>query len=359
MNAKVQHCNAIRNTMVKNSNKSGDSVSPLDTLAVLETKANPDDISLSNTTTSSDRKVLLKRARRKYFSTGLAIKLVSASEQNKASRLRQAYWNTYHCNSVLVLRKSGKLTGTYCKNRWCMVCNAIRTAKSMIDYIPIIKSWDDAHMVTLTVPNCSANDLEKTIKDLQDCFVRICKTVYKQYSRKKCDYKLIGIRKFECTYNSHTNTYHPHYHVIFKEERMGQRMYDEWLSRNTTCSSKAQDIRKADLNSLQELFKYMTKVISNTGKERVIYADAMDVIFNEMRNKNVLQNFGFRKPKGKDPFKQEPDNTVITAVYLWQQSYHDWMNTEEGDMLTNFTPVEMFKELIHKKILVRPGFQNT
>lgn len=331
----------------------------LDTLAQLTTRTERDDISLSNTTTSEDKSVLLKRARRKYFSSGLSLKLVAASEQNSASKLRKSYWNTYYCNSVLSLRESGKLTGTYCKNRWCMVCNAIRTASSMITYIPIIKNWNDAHMVTLTVPNCTADDLEECIKKIHSCFIRIKKTVTMQHLRGKCNFKLVGVRKFECTYNAFTNTYHPHFHVIFETKEMGQRVHDEWLSRNLTCSYKAQDIRKANLDSLQELFKYMTKVISNSGKEKVIFADSMDVIFNEMRGKRVLQNFGFKLPKATDPFKQEKDETLITSVYLWQQLCNDWVNQEHGDLLTGYTPSEEFKKLVTKKIIVRNCNINT
>ena len=95
-------------------------------------------IALQNTTTKDDKKNLQKRARRKYLTNGMAVGLVKASENNPNSVLRKGYWRSYHCTASLQLRENGNITAEYCNCRWCMVCNAIRTAKYIQKYNPII-----------------------------------------------------------------------------------------------------------------------------------------------------------------------------------------------------------------------------
>ena len=106
----------------------------LDTLALkgtngLRTPENgpDDDFETAAVTNITDRQTLLKRARRKYLTTGYVGALVDASGLND-THLQKSYWNTYHCARTLTLQSDGNITGRYCKNRWCLVCNSIRTA---------------------------------------------------------------------------------------------------------------------------------------------------------------------------------------------------------------------------------------
>jgi len=75
--------------------------------------------------------ILLKRARAKYFSTPLAINLAKLR-----SPLEKSYRNTVYCSATLS-QEDGKIVGSYCGNRWCMVCNRIRTARAIHRYLPM------------------------------------------------------------------------------------------------------------------------------------------------------------------------------------------------------------------------------
>ena len=324
---------------------------PLDTLAQLGTD---DDFALQSRVEYTDKKTLVKKARRKYFTSNLSLRLVDASKENVKSKLQKSYWNSYHCNAQLLYRTDGKITGKYCKCRWCMTCNAIRTAKSINSYVPVIQGWKDAYMVTLTVPNCKADDLKQTIYSMYESFRQVKDYVKTNYNRKLIDYKLVGVRKIECTYNPSRNDYHPHFHVIVKTKDMAQLLHDQWLVRQPSANVKGQDIRKADTGSLQELFKYMTKVISKSKDETVIYADSLDVIFNAMKGRRVLQNFGFVLPKIVDPDEVVKTTAeMIQAVYEWQNEVNDWVDLDSGECLTNYTPSDKFEDLIKNKIWVR------
>jgi len=183
--------NVTNNTycLNRNTNKALNG-SCLDTLAQLVTKPlkpakTEDSLVFTKGTNVNDKKTLIKRARRKYMSTGLALRLVDANKQNQESILKKSYWNTFHCCGQLAVMKSGKVTSSYCKNRWCLVCNSIRTAQLIIKYKPILKEWDEKVMVTLTRgPRCKGAALKGAIKEMQFKLNQIRKT-FRMYIRPK------------------------------------------------------------------------------------------------------------------------------------------------------------------------------
>ena len=64
----------------------------------------------------------------------------------------------------MLLQEGGKLSAKYCGNRWCLVCNSIRTAKLFAAYGPTLRSWEDAHFVTLTIPWIMPFDVERDLR---------------------------------------------------------------------------------------------------------------------------------------------------------------------------------------------------
>lgn len=356
----VDSRNSQAKTVPKNNtSESPKSGVPLDTLAQLGTN---EKIILENKTKSSDKKALLKRARRKYFTGGLVKGLVAASEKSNKSVLTQAYWKTWHCSSNLTKYENGNISGKFCKRRWCMVCNAIRTAKSIIKYRPIIDEWGDAHFITLTQEVVTAADLPHQLNTMHNILKSIQENVKRQNQRGKCDYKLTGIRKLECTYRPNTDKYHPHFHLIVENKTMGERIIKEWMERNTKAGIKvnraAQDIRKTDSKACIELFKYMTKVVASTGNktsekgERLIYANGLDVIFNALHGRRVLQPFGFKAPKVIiDDGSKENEHQLAISVLEWHQDCSDWYDKATGEGLTGYVPVEGMKELVTNKII--------
>ncbi|HEV7594721.1 MAG TPA: protein rep, partial [Gemmatimonadaceae bacterium] len=147
--------------------------------------------------------ILLKRARAKYFSTPLAINLAKLR-----SPLEKSYRNTVYCSATLS-QEDGKIVGSYCGNRWCMVCNRIRTARAIHRYMPIVESWPDKYLVTLTLKNVPAAELPKRL----DLMVKAFQAT-KLAMRRTDGIKLVALRKLECTHNARTDEYHPHFHVV-------------------------------------------------------------------------------------------------------------------------------------------------
>ena len=220
--------------------------------------------------------------------------------------------------------------------------------------------WDDKYFVTLTLPNCTGNDLPVTLDFMQETFGKIHAKLKKQFQRGKRE-KIVGLRKLECTYNADRNDYHPHYHLIIRGEKNASDFLAEWLKRVPNAKSIAQDIRPADSKAVKELFKYFTKAVTTIRnkkgeiKDRMIYADAMDIIFNSIKGKRTFQNFGFKAPKVEaEDFQKNEIERIIEEVE-WVQELGDWISSG-GELFSGHTPSKSMIELVTKKIIVRSWF---
>lgn len=275
---------------------------------------------------------LLRRAKSKYLNCILMAKLADLD-----SPLKDKYWKTYYCSHQIEV-KGGIAKSNFCSSRWCMICNRIRTAQLCDTYMPTLDSWQNKTFVTLTVPNCKKDDLQDTLKEMYQTFSQI-----KDVERKRGN-KLIGLRKLECTYNREQDNYHPHYHLILNSPDRNKVIVDEWLQRFSGASRAGQNFKKADNNSCYELFKYFTKLTSNSSKDKTITLEALDTIFQSIIGVRTFQPFGFIAHKKEAPPEQiqaredEGEFSEIYETYNYQKQISDWLDNETGSILTNFTP---------------------
>ena len=310
----------------------------LDTLAQLGTnpKTEPREIGF-----------LAKRARAKTFTAPLSVKLASLE-----SDLKKSYWNSYYCNDSLT-QEGNKITGRYCNNRWCSVCNRIRTAKLIVGYTKPLAELADKHFVTLTLPNCKAEELKGVITFMQ----ATCKTIQeffkKRHQRKSQDWQLVGIRKIECTYNPITSTYHPHFHFLIEGEIAAKELVSEWLKRVPTASSKAQDVRKADVGAEIELFKYFTKMVVKTQKGYMTFVKPLDVIFVAMQGLRVFQPLGLKKDISEDieTLITEEIAGIDEKFVKWSWFKNDWIDVSTGECLTGYIPSDAIYNLVKNIVL--------
>jgi len=311
----------------------------LDTLAQLATEPN----------TNGFQRSFVKRARSKYMTDNLVLQLADVPN----TVLKKSYWNTYHCNSIIE-QKGKELKTRYCKNRWCLTCNRVRTGILINGYLPALKKLIDPYFVTLTIKTVPKEQLQETIGLMKSVFNK----TKKQLSIRK-GIKLIGIRKFEDTYNAITDKYHPHYHLIIEGKENAEQLLAGWIKRlkeiDVNCiDKKGQNIRKADEKSIFELFKYFTKIISGKGDDMSIEPVALDVIFTSMINQRVFQPLGIKKVDDDVLFEQiraeiYSDLTEQNTVYQWLNN--DWVDVYTGELLTGYQPTDKVKRLFkpHKK----------
>lgn len=292
-----------------------------------------------NSIFNASRAVFLKRAKVKFTQHKLLRALVKL-----ASPLAKKYDATLFCSSVLE-QDGNKLRSRFCNNRWCNICNRIRTAKLIKGYGAAIDSMLDPRFVTLTVPNVPATELRAEIRRMISEFRKI------QELRRKHKKPLIrGIRKLEVTYNPDLQNFHPHFHFIVEGEAAADELIEAWLDRNTTADKRGQDQREAK-NPI-ELFKYFAKLTSKSKSDTIIikagkmvrieysYPEALDLVFQAIEGTRIIQPIG-----GIKYVKEDIEDLETVTVEdlepeeaLWIYQDRDWVNVYTGELLTGYEP---------------------
>lgn len=289
---------------------------------------------------------LRKRARAKLMTLPVAVTLAELR-----TPLEQSYRNTVYCGTK-VTQSNGKVTQKYCGNRWCLLCSRVRTARAIASYTPVIRSWSDPHLATLTVPNVPAGQLAEyltnILKSLESC---------RRSMKRTHGIALVAVRKLECTYNARRDDYHPHLHVVTETKEQAELLRTLWLDRHPECVAEAQDVRPCDPEKLTEVFKYFTKLTTPTTKKGgrgVAPAHSLDTIFTAMRGRRVYQPIGFKLddvettaipdgPGTPSPSKRDPLELV---EWEWSQRLADWVDYETGEVLSGYEPGDRFRAFV-------------
>lgn len=297
----------------------------------------------------SDLLTYRKRAKAKFAQNTLMRVMAKLN-----SPLREKYEETQFCSYSLI-QSGNTFTARYCKQRWCRVCNRIRTGKLMNGYSEAIQAMQEPQFVTLTVPNVPGEILRDTIKAMTATIQKI------QDLRRKNKQPLIkAIRKLECTYNPDRNDFHPHMHLIVENKQEAEELKLAWMERNPEALEYLQDIRPA--TEPIELFKYFAKLTSKSSKdlktykgkklilrEEYHYPEALDTIFQAIAGMRIIQPMGGVKMVSDEIEEIESveiDNVEQdTALWQWQkigitaEKYtYDWVNVFTGECLTGYEP---------------------
>ena len=116
------------------------------------------------------------------------------------------------CGTYLGIDNDGKIgAANFCKNRLCPVCNYRKSSNAWGKIYRVVCSHNEKYkylLITLTVRNCSPENLTPTIDDMMESFKRIT-------NRKTWKNSIKGfVRGLEVTFNSKENTFHPHIHIL-------------------------------------------------------------------------------------------------------------------------------------------------
>lgn len=280
---------------------------------------------------NSAKNILKKRQWTKYISNSVALSLLN---YNPRSPLKKSYMNTYFCIRSYLGNENGTLTTTYCKNKWCAVCARIKTAININEFAEPLAKLKNLQFVTLTLPTCHMDDFPEQIKLMENSWRKI-NNLSRKAKYKKTNSTLTGIKKAEFTLRPQ-NQIHYHFHLLIENEAQANFIVNEWLRINPTASRKAQDIRKADIGSMQELFKYTFK--SDIKDNSKLNFNKYDKAFIALKGKRMISSFGNIK-KVKEDFDNEDlqsgltENEFINTLYTWNKN--DWYNTTTGEALVN------------------------
>ena len=316
----------------------------LDTLAQLDHNKSKNSLHSSNSKGLDNNKKPLelskepfrKRARSKAFMDSIIYQLIDLK-----SPLKDSYWSTYHCTNV-ILQEGNTTRSKYCKQRWCKTCNNIRTANLMNGYREPLSKLINPQFVTLTIPNVKEQRLKQTIEGMQLNFVAIKRSIERESKSK-----IKGLRKVECTINATRNDYHPHYHLIIEGKENAERIVSEWLKKYPKAVRKCQDIQKAKDGTMQEMFKYFTKLIT----KETFQPKQMDIVFRAMKGKRVFQAFGLKKQVSEDIEKIEVQKTIHLGfeneIYVWNKYVMDWVSSQ-GVVVADYNPSKKYIDYLDK-----------
>ncbi len=317
-------------------------ITPVEASAVLDTTAQ---LCQSPATT------LRNRARSKYLTDAIVEGLVRLGERTP---LRFAYASTARCAAELV-QDGVRVQGKYCRQRWCLVCNRIRTAKLISAYLPEMATWADPHFVTLTIPNVQGHKLHGVVREMLATVPRIARGL-----RRTDGLELRAVRKLETTYSAGRGDYHPHLHLIVDSREVADALVRRWMKAFPAADAKAQDVRRcAGPKAMRELFKYFTKlVIRGLDGERTAPPPlALDTMFKAVKGLRTFQPMGFVSHVTLDANDEaiELDAGTVSPIppdsrgrIRWQWIGDDWMDYGSGELLSGFTPGDSMRELVKR-----------
>lgn len=152
-------------------------------------------------------------------------------------------WQLYEKNKLMDLQKVNRCNN----NRFCSNCKKVDIARFIYKFNPIfdnlLQKGYKPFLLTLTVPNCSGSDLNKTIDLLYKNFYRLFRGFSEdsQNAFKFRSMKWLGALKvLEITYNKFNNTYHPHLHcIVFLNEDITQEYYSDTIKGLYSNKSKS------------------------------------------------------------------------------------------------------------------------
>lgn len=304
-------------------------------------------------------KTLVNRTRSKTLDWIIKGRLMNNPTILATSPLHRKYVQSTACNGTLT-QEDGKIKAFYCKERWCSVCNRIRTATLINKYEPLVAEWDDKYFVTLTLKNTTGEELGQTIDEMIKLF-GMCATSVKQTKKMQ----FLALRKIEVTFNEIEKTFHPHFHAVVKGKKQAQLLKDYWLGKvnkykkdteEYRAVEEAQKIVSCDDETVKEMFKYFTKLIS----DQKLNPEALDTIFQAMRGRRTFQAYLPKDVQEKIKQKGEDEEIVLdrstpAITRLDEKIYWDYIpearnfvDKETGELLTDYKPTETFERLLKK-----------
>lgn len=154
------------------------------------------------------------------------------SEKNYSERIRKRgdkigscldlwLWDKYEINKLLDLKKVNRCMN----NRFCPNCKKLDLASTIHNFrIPFNQLLIDGYnpyLLTLTLPNCSGEELRTIIDHLNSSFRKFFNAfsydldgvTTKGFSERLMKFDA-ALKVLEITFNSETKLFHPHFHII-------------------------------------------------------------------------------------------------------------------------------------------------
>ena len=222
--------------------------------------------------------------------------------------------------------KTGKKklqTATFCRERLCMMCNWRKSIKMFYQLSRVLDVAQEENpdmqliFLTLTVKNCSGEELDATIDAMFDGWRRLTE------HRRVRSHIAGWFRALEVTYNAETDSYHPHFHAILAVDKsyfFNSAAYlhtHDWVHIwRVSCRIDYEpvcDVRAVRKQSSERRHKHVAELAKYTVKDAdIIHEDAevtkrvVDVLGTALRNRRLHAYGGLLKIIAKRLKAEEP-----------------------------------------------------
>lgn len=240
-----------------------------------------------------------------------------------------------NCGTFVEFRNGRISRSNFCRERFCPLCQHRRSLKMYAEILKKINSlereYSCIHLV-LTVPNVQINDLLSQIQLLFSASSRL----FKLYPGWKGEGRFL-----EVTYNSKSDTYHPHLHciVLVKPSYFHSRYYvsyeqlrNDWSNLVGVNSVQIHLSAKGEDSSLiAEVAKYCTKPFASTSTDFEFHR--LLQLFEVLKGKRLVQFFGVLKGlKIEDDeglaVVDDEDHSIVPFVWDSHLKRYEFLNTK-------------------------------
>lgn len=297
-----------------------------------------------------------------------------AIDHYKSQRIKDMLF-TYHCN-----------------DKFCSHCKLVKQAVRMDRFIPELRKHDNLYHAVFTLPNVKGENLENALQLMSKSFSYLTRYLKGSAKVKGIDFLKYGyegaFRSLEITYKG--NTYHPHYHVIFKlSGDLGEKKHINAYSYDYSTGSKqlnrlfspfeillqkiwkllmiGEKVNKENIEKLAvgysviadpitdedtyfELFKYLTKSKDYDGKN--LTYDQFKILYFATYAKKQIQGYGVFYNIKED--EQEEKRILMDLAY---QDLVEKMKKIESPVALRQTTKELSED--KENIIIKRSKLNT
>ncbi|MCI0351668.1 MAG: protein rep, partial [Acidobacteriales bacterium] len=171
--------------------------------------------------------------------------------------------------------------GASCQHKLCPFDMRARRLRLVKKYRPLLQRMAQPRYIVFSKENCAFDELGAGIASLWSAFEKL-------RHRKIWKSVKAAIAALEVTYNAETHTWHPHINVLFDGRYIPQAdLLAQWNELHNGCADAGVWIEMADFDSLEELFKYITKLVDFVGN-----AEAVELFLKQTKGLRFVRAYG-------------------------------------------------------------------
>lgn len=215
-------------------------------------------------------------------------------------------WDVYHQNQLLDLKTINRCNN----NRFCPNCRKWDLATSIHNFSPSFKNLldqgYDPFIMTLTIPNCRAEELQETIEKMTEAFRKLfhilskpklvkpnSKSFTKRYMKFDAALKVLEITVRHDEETGKTIDYHPHFHIMLFSDEYDENLFNKYIPGAWSDKRQQQDYYSDMTIQIMKLWKMCYDGVRITNKNYDNLSDNWYDLYmcdiRELDNKGVYE----------------------------------------------------------------------